>query len=138
VLGVSLHHLAVLYASQNQHERAEGLFRRSLALTEKAAAARTTEWASTAADFARTLLALKRTEEAEVFQRAALAVAEQTIGLWHPAILKILQEHERTLRKLDRKQEARQVAERARSLIAAGAANLSLHTVSATELKVGR
>lgn len=131
---VSLHHLAALYASRKQHDRSEPLFRRSLALTEAAVGKRNTEWASCAADFGRTLFALKRLNEAEEMTRTALAIAEETRSLAHPSFLKVLQDHAKMLRKQGRKEEARQAEIRMQSL-ASVAGSLSLHTVSADELK---
>lgn len=131
---VSLHHLAELYTSRKQHDRSEPLFRRSLALTETAVGKRNTEWASCAADFGRTLFALKRIAEAEEMTRTALAIAEQTSGLQHPRFLRVLQDHAKMLRKLGRKEEARQAESRMQSLTSV-AGSFSLHTVSIDELK---
>jgi tetratricopeptide (TPR) repeat protein len=138
VLGVTLHHLAVLYASRNQHDRSEPLYRRSLAVTEAAAGKMNTEWAACAGDFGRTLFALKRTAEAEAMTRSAVAIAEQTSGLGHPTFLKVLEDHARILRKLNRKEEARQVEGRVRALVESAAGASSRHTVSVAELKASR
>jgi tetratricopeptide (TPR) repeat protein len=134
---VSLHHLAVLYAGRNQHERAEPFFRRSLALTEAAVGKRNTQWASCAADLGRTLFSLKRIDDAEAMTRTAVAIAEQTSGLQHPAFLRVLQDHARMLKKLGRKEEARQVENRMRSIAPAAESSLH-HTVSLAELKSRR
>jgi tetratricopeptide (TPR) repeat protein len=138
VLGVALHHLAVLYGARKQHDRAEPLLRRSLAVTVDASGSRNAEWASCAFDLARTLLALGRTAEAESLARSGLIVAEQTTGIRHPSALKALGEHAQMLRRLKRKEEARQVEDRVRSLVAAGFGSVSAHTVSVAELNAMR
>jgi tetratricopeptide (TPR) repeat protein len=138
VLAVALHHLATYYAGEKQHERAEPLFRRSLEVNERYLGSRNAEWGICAADFARSLDASKRYEEAEHWTRAAITVADATRSIEHPFFLAALEEHARLLRLLKRKEEAREVSERLKKLMASGAGNQRRHTVSMTELRSER
>jgi hypothetical protein len=87
-----------------------------------------------ASDLGRTLLALKRPEEAEAMIRSALAVAEQTNALQHPFFLRVLQEHVQILRKLNRKEEARAAAERLEALAASSTDSSGGYTIGIDDL----
>lgn len=138
LLGFCLHHLACLYADRDQHDRAELLLRRSLSTTEKEFGARNVEWGMCATNLARSLLALKKPVEAEEWARSAVAAFEQANGVRHPFFLQTLEAHARILRTLKRKDEARQVSNRAQSLAASGERDLSGHTIGFSELRIGK
>jgi tetratricopeptide (TPR) repeat protein len=138
MLAVALHHLAVLYAKRGQHEIAEPIFLRSLAITDRDLGSRNIEWAICADNFARTLIALKRTDKAEEWTRSAIAAVEQSNATRHPFFLEILRDHARVLRKLGRKDQAKDISARIETMLASGAGRTSDYTVALSELRSGK
>ena len=116
LLGLALHHLALVYSESKRFADADDLFRRSLALTEETLGPSHPEVGFCLGHHAQLLSRAGKPAESEVEYRRAIAAVEQSSGRNSVWLAQLLKEYGAILRKLGRRTEARGVEERAESL----------------------
>jgi tetratricopeptide (TPR) repeat protein len=115
----SLDSLGASYFDQNKYRNAESLFRRALAIREKVLGGEHPDVARSLKNLAAVCYGgLKHYVESESLYRRALAILEESLGRTHPEFAASLEYYAETLRKLKRKDEAIEVEQRAKGLLA--------------------
>ena len=120
-LAMSLNNLAELYRAQGRYGEAEPLYRRSLAIWEKALGPEHPDVATSLNNLALLYDAQGRYPEAEPLYRRALAIREKALGPEHPDMAQSLENYAGLLRATGREVEAAEMEARAKAIRAEGA-----------------
>src|SRR5271166_915342 len=88
--GGALNNLAVVYKSQGRYAEAEGLYKRALAIREKALGASHPNVAGTLNNLALLYAAQAKYADAEALYKRALAIKEKAFGKDHPSVASTL------------------------------------------------
>jgi tetratricopeptide (TPR) repeat protein len=115
-VAVTLHNLANLAALQGKSGEAEALYRRALALLEKARGGDHAQVAMARLGLADFLAGQGRYTEAEPDYRRALSSLEQSLGPTHLIVATVLERYAVLLRLTQRSTEAEQAESRARAI----------------------
>ena len=105
-LATSLNNLAVLYRTKGRYAEAESLYKRALAIDEKALGSDHPDFASDLNNLAELYRTQGKYAEAESLYKRALAIAEIALGPDHPLVATILSNLERLYYDEDRKVDA--------------------------------
>lgn len=116
IIAYSLTYLARLYQKQYKYSRAEMLFKQALHLRKRALGPEHPDIAYSLNDLARLYTMLGNYKEAEPLFQQALLIREQTLGPHHPDIAPVLKHYAILLSAQKRKDEARNLLVRARSI----------------------
>ena len=115
-LATSLNNLAALYRAQGKYAQAEPLYRRSLAIREKALGPEHPDVAGSLNNLAALYRAQGKYAEAEPFYRRSLTIWEKALGPEHPAVAQSLENYAALLRKMGREEEAAEMEARAKAI----------------------
>jgi tetratricopeptide (TPR) repeat protein len=122
-VAVTLHNQANLAAAQGKAAAAEPLYRRALALLQKARGDDHPQVAMARLGLADFLTGQGRTADAEPEYRRALECLEQALGAAHPIVASALDRYAAMLRRAERPAEAEPLEARARAIRARQAAS---------------
>ncbi len=115
-LARSFNDLALLYQAQGKYAEAEPLYKRSLAISEKALGPDHPEVATSLNNQALLYQAQGKYAEAEPLYKRALAIWEKALGPGHPDVAVSLENYASLLRKTGRASEAAQMEARAKAI----------------------
>ena len=121
-LATSLNNLALLYGAQGKYAEAEPLYRRALAIREKALGAEHPDVAIAFNNLATLYRAQGKYAQAEPLYRRSLAIKEKALGPEHPSVATTLENYAALLRKMNRDDEADKLEARAKAIRAKHAA----------------
>ncbi len=115
-LATSLNNLAELYDTQGQYAQAEALYKRSLAIREKALGPEHPSVATSLNNLALLYHTQGQYAQAEPLYKRSLAIKEKALGPEHPNVASGLENYADLLQKTDRTAEADELEERARAI----------------------
>jgi len=115
-LATSLNNLAVLYEAQGKYAEAEPLYKRSLAIWEKALGPNHPHVATGLNNLALLFKSQGKYAEAEPLYKRSLAIFEKTLGPNHPDIATSLENYAALLRKTNHDAEAAKLEARAKAI----------------------
>ncbi len=115
-LATSLNNLAQLYRAQGLYERAEPLYKRLLAIREKALGPDHPDVAMSLHNLAALYLTQSKCERAEPLYKRSLAIWEKALGPDHPDVATVLENYAQLLRDTKRKAEAQRLEKRAAAI----------------------
>jgi Tfp pilus assembly protein PilF len=115
-LATSLNELALLYRHQGRYEEAEPLYKRALAIREKALGPDHPRVATVLNNLGTLYYAQDRYAEAEPLIKRALAIYEKALGADHPRVAALLENYAALLRKTGRGAEATKMKARAKAI----------------------
>ena len=115
-LGISLSRLGNVYRAEKRYAEAEPLYRRALAILEKALAPEHPFVATPLNNLAELYRTQGRYAEAEPLYKRALAIREKALGPKHPHVAQSLENYAKLLRKTNRKPEAAKIEARAQAI----------------------
>ena len=116
-LATSLNNLALLYRAQGKYAQAEPLYKRSLAIREKALGPEHPDLALNLNYLALLYETQGKYAEAEPLYKRSLAIKEKALGPEHPNLAAMLGNYAIFLRKMDRDAEAEELEARARMIL---------------------
>ena len=112
----SLNNLALLYDAQGKYVEAEPLYKRSLAIYEKALGPEHPRVAGSLNYLAALYDSQGKYAEAEPLYKRSLAIVEKALGPDHPNVALMLKNYAVLLRKMDRDAEAKKMEARAQAI----------------------
>ncbi len=115
-LATSLNNLAQVYRAQGRYAEAEPLYKRALAIQEKALGPDHPSVAKSLNNLAELYRAQGRYEEAELRYKRALAIMEKALGPEHPDVALGLENYAVLLRETGRGAEANKMEARAKEI----------------------
>ncbi len=111
-----LHNLAVVYRAQGKYAVAEPLYKRSLAIWEKALGVDHPDVAASLNNLAELYRLQGRYAEAEPLYKRSLAILEKALGAEHPNVAASLENYSALLRETGRGSEAVKLEARAKAI----------------------
>ncbi len=121
-LATSLNNLAVLFKAQRKYAEAKPLYKRALAIRQKALGPEHPHVATSLNNLAELYRAQGRYEAAKPLYKRALVIREKALGPDHPNVAKVLENYAALLRKTGRGAEAEYMEARAKAIRAKHAA----------------
>ncbi len=115
-LATSLNNLALLYKTQGKYGEAEPLYKRTLAIFEKALGPEHPHVATNLNNLAELYRAQGKYAEAEPFFKQSLAIREKVLGPEHPRVAASLANYAALLRETGRTTEAAKMEARAKAI----------------------
>ena len=115
-LATSLNNLALLYATQGKYDQAEPLYKRSLAIREKALGPHHPDVAASLNNVAELYRAQGKYDQAEPLYQRSLASWEKALGPDHPDVATALENYALLLRATKRDSEAAPMEARAAAI----------------------
>ena len=115
-LGTSLNNLGVLYQARGKYAEAEPLFKRSLAIREKALGAEHPDVIQSLNNVAGFYYNQGKYAEAEPLYKHLLAILGKFLGPEHPNVALMLENYALLLRKMNRDAEAEKMEARAKAI----------------------
>ena len=115
-LAMSLNNLAGLYDNQGKYAEAEPLYKRLLAIDEKALGPEHPDVAASLNNLALLYYNQGKYAEAEPLHKRALAIKEKTLGPDHPRVATSLENYTALLRETNREAEAARMEARAKTI----------------------
>ena len=115
-LATTLNNLAVLYQARGKYTEAEPLYKRALAIREKALGAENPGVAQSLNNLAVLYDAQGKYAEAEPLYKRSLAIREEALGPAHPDVATSLENYAALLRKTERTTEATKMEARAQAI----------------------
>ncbi len=112
----SLNNLAAVYHLQGKYAEAEPLYKRALAIWEKALGPEHPDVAQSLNNLALLYQDQGRYAEAEPLHKRALAIREKSLGPGHPLVAQSLENYAALLRKTGRSDEAARMEARAKAI----------------------
>ncbi len=116
LLAISLNNLALVYMAHGKYAKAEPLYKRALAIWEKALGLEHPQVATSLNNRALLYQAQGKYAEAEPLYKRALAIYEKALGPEHPNIAQSLENYVALLRKTGRGVEAERLEARAKAI----------------------
>ena len=115
-LALTLNNLAFLYQAQGKYAEAEPLYKRSLAIWEKALGPQHLHVATSLNNLALLYKTQGKYAEAEPLYKRSLAIWERTLGPEHPNVAQSLENYAALLRNMNREDEAAKMEARAKGI----------------------
>ena len=115
-LATSLNNLAVLYRTQGDYAKAEPLYKRSLAIFEKALGPEHPDVATSLNNLAALYYTQGDYAKAEPLYKRSLAISEKALGPQHPSVATSLENYGLLLQATSRPAEAQKLLDRAAAI----------------------
>lgn len=105
-----------MYSSQGKYTEAEALYRRCLAITEKAYGPNHPDVAACLSNLGSLYFAQGDFKQAEILCKQSLEITEKALGVNHPTFAAALENYAVLLRKINRESEALELESRAKAI----------------------
>ncbi len=112
-MATSLNNLAALYDTQGKYDQAEPLYRRSLAIREKALGPDHPDVATSLNNLAALYKTQGKYDQAEPLYKRSLAIKEKALGPDHPDVATVLENYAGLLKATERPGQAEELLKRA-------------------------